>query len=657
MKSFLFSPRWLVGWCLFASGLVAVAQYPAGLLSLKDGSAVLLQDYAIAPLTSRTPDTFPYTNYPPPTNFSDQLSRINFLRVEPPAAPLASSRVFVCDLNRYLYTLNRSNQQFSVYIDFEATFPKFDNNPGFAGGLVTFQFDPGYATNGIFYTVHTENPNKGGSGDPANTNAVPPAGYTNTTVIAPPAGTVSRHGVLIEWKDTNVANGTFEGTARELLRVGFTGNIHPMGDLLFNPNAQPGDWDFGNLYISNGDGGAGETGTNDARHLFPQRLDVLNGKILRITPNVNLRPGDLLSSNGCYRIPTTGPSPNPFTATNSVFTNLAAARPEVFAYGFRNPHRISWDAATDTLIENDIGLHSWEEVNLIHRGTNYGYAEREGIEQLFVSLTGGGASGVTGSRLTPAIPFPTNTDFLTVTGLANAVTPAYPVASYSHREGNAISSGFVYRGRLMPQLRGKYVFGDIVNARLFYCDLAEMLAADDGVRTTQAAIHELQVVHDNPLDAPDLGPLPRRLWDAVAMTYTNRGGLPGAQRLPGGSSDYTTWTNDVEGVAYGKGRADIRLALDGDGELYLLSKSDGGIRKFAAALSPPLLQGSASNGVVQLQWTSVPGRTYRLQSKAALTDASWSDVPGDVVATGISSTTTNAPASARFYRVVESPSP
>ena len=197
----------------------------------------------------------------------------------------------------------------------------------------------------------------------------------------------------------------------------------------------------------------------------------------------------------------------------------------------------------------------------------------------------------------------------------------------------------------------------IVNARLFYCDLAEMLAADDGVRTTQAAIHELQVVHDNPLDAPDLGPLPRRLWDAVAMTYTNRGGLPGAQRLPGGSSDYTTWTNDVEGVAYGKGRADIRLAVDGDGELYVLSKSDGAIRKFAAALSPPLLQGSASNGVGQLQWTSVPGRTYRVQSKAALTDASWSDVPGDVVATGISSTATNVPANARFYRVVESPSP
>ena len=236
---------------------------------------------------------------------------------------------------------------------------------------------------------------------------------------------------------------------------------------------------------------------------------------------------------------------------------------------------------------------------------------------------------------------------------------ALPNRKRSTKPGSetAISSGFVYRGNLLPQLRGKYIFGDIVNARLFYCDLAEMIAADDGVRTSLATIHEIQVVHDSPIDSPDLGPTKQRLWDVVAVTYTNRGGLPGSQRLPGGSSDYTTWTNDIAGVAYGKGRADLRLAQDGAGELYVITKTDGVIRKIAAALSPPLLQVVASNGVATLSWSSVPGRTYRVQYKAALTDANWTDVAGDVTATGISSAKTNAPGDARFYRVVESPSP
>ncbi len=659
MNLFALSPRFVaVAWLLLGA-VAAFAQYPASPQLTKDGTAVLLEDWTLAPLSSRTPNTgYNYSNYPPTIDFTEQIGRVNFLRVEPTNAPLAGTRFFVCDMNRNLYTLDRTSGVFTAYIDFEATFPKFDNNPGFAGGLVTVLFHPGYASNGLFYTVHTENPNKGG-GEPINPNAVLPSGYTNTAVEVPPAGTVQRHGVLAEWHDTNIANATFEGTARELLRVGFTGTIHPMGDLAFNPRAQPGDWDFGNLYVANGDGGAGEA--NDARHSIPQNLKALVGKILRITPDVNLRPSDLLSSNGTYRIPLTGPTPNPFTATNPGFTNLAAARPEVFAYGFRNPHRLGWDAATDTLLVDDIGLNSWEEINIVHRGTNYGYAEREGIEQMIVS------SGLTGSQV--SVPFPTNSDFLVVTGLANAVAPSYPVANYSHRDGEAISSGFVYRGKLLPQLRGKYIFGDIPTARLFYCDFAELQAADDGVRTSVATIHELQAVFNSPFDAPDLGATNRRVYDIIAERYAARGGdpnvsstngvLPGRSDLVGGYSgaSFIQGQLDPEGVRYGGGRADIRLALDNEGELYLLSKSDGAIRKFAAALSPPVLQVAASNGVANLSWSSVPGRPYRVQYKSALTDVSWTDLVGDVTATGISSAKTNTPPDTRFYRVVESPSP
>jgi hypothetical protein len=69
-------------------------------------------------------------------------------------------------------------------------------------------------------------------------------GYTTTPVINPPAGTVIRHSILVEWTDTNINNLTFEGTAREILRLGFAITVHPIGDLLFNPTAYPGYDDY-----------------------------------------------------------------------------------------------------------------------------------------------------------------------------------------------------------------------------------------------------------------------------------------------------------------------------------------------------------------------------------------------------------------------------
>src|SRR5262245_43304170 len=336
----------LAAGCLGA--LVASAQYPitypASAQVSKDGAMVLLQNYASLPLSSRTTGS-----YPPPINFGEQLGRVNFLRSEPTNAPLWATRFFVNDLNRNFYILNRSNQTFTVYINFEEVFKRFDNDHGYAGGLVSFAFDPEYATNGIFYTVHTETNNPNLSPVPV-TNSLPGLntnGYTVTDVVNPPAGNVMRQSVLVEWHDTNINNTTFEGTAREILRVGFNGNIHPMGDLIFNPLAQPGDPDYRNLYISNGDGSSGET--PGSTHPIPQRLDALQGKILRITPDTALRPADELSSNERYRIPTNGLDPNPFA-----FLSLTNVKKEIYAYGFRNPHRLSWDPVSDKLLVNDI---------------------------------------------------------------------------------------------------------------------------------------------------------------------------------------------------------------------------------------------------------------------------------------------------------------
>jgi hypothetical protein len=351
-----------------------------------------------------------------------------------------------------------------------------------------------------------------------------------------------------------------------------------------------------------------------------------------------------LSINTRYRIPTTGVDPNPFATNNGVFTNLTGARKEIFAYGFRNCHRLMWDALSDKLIEDDIGLHSWEEVNIIHKGTNYGYAEREGTEQLFVTSTS--INGKTGSQVTSNFPA---LDLLTVTGLVAQVTPTYPVANYSHRDGDAISSGFVYRGKLMPQLYGKYIFGDISTGRIFYSDLAEMIATDDNIRTNPAAVHEIQVVFDSPYDATNY-PVQRRMFDIVSEEFHQRGGS-NTIVLPGGAT--VTAGNDPDGIAYGGGRADIRFALGDDGEIYVLSKSDGMIRKMTSVLSPPVLQTSAfSGGTFNLTWPVIPNRTYRVQFKNSLAGSSWTDLTGDIVTTNLTFTLTNSPASnAMFYRV------
>ena len=79
------------------------------------------------------------------------------------------------------------------------------------------------------------------------------------------------------------------------------------------------------------------------------------------------------------------------------------------------------------------------------------------------------------------------------------VTPLYPSAVYSHQEGDSIGSGFVYRGKLMPQMRGKYIFHDRTTGRIFYSDLSEMLAAR-GCAITLAAIHEIQIMYKSPYD-------------------------------------------------------------------------------------------------------------------------------------------------------------
>jgi hypothetical protein len=545
----------------------AVSQeYPSGVQITKDETAVLVQDYASLPVSASRKEA---GSYPPPIDYSTQLARATSLHSEPASASLADKRFFVVDQNGILYILDKGTRKFTPYIDLGRIYPRFISEPPFGMGFISLAFDPNYARNGKFYTVHTEKVSMSGSRQPDNIGflGLDLTGFKTTEAINPPAGDVGFECIVTEWTDTNINNATFEGSSREVLRSGSNFTIHPMGDLIFNPLARPGSPDYGNLYIGIGDGMSGER--PGATHNLPQRLDALVGKIIRITPDLTLRPQDMLSSNGRYRIPSTGPDPNPFVA-------VATARPEIYAYGFRNPHRLSWDTKTNTLIAAEIGAGSWEEVDIVTKGSNYGWAEREGPEQFFVD---GPNHGKTGGRANPPLPFPTN-DRLTVEGLPAPVQPLYPAIFYSHEDGNAVRSGYVYRGNLMPQLRGKYVFTDILNGRLFYADFNAMLAAR-GAHGRSARFHEIQVVYK----ATDASgpPVKRAMSDIVAEAWRAKGGKPSpGKQLP---DPYN------EGARYG-GRTDVRLALGGDDELYLLCKTDGWVRKLVAVTIPPPASGT-----------------------------------------------------------------
>jgi len=483
------------------------------------------------------------------------LARINSLREEPGA----TGRFFVNDLNGPLYILDKATKKLTVYLDFNGRdgragiFHKLSFDTGYAGGLVSVQFDPDYARNGRFYTVHIEDPSLAGSNAPDNTG-VPGlrlAGYTTTAPIAPP-GPTQREGVLIEWTDSNRANATFEGTAREILRVALNTRIHPLGALSFDPTARRGDPDWRVLYVGCGDGGAGESRL--AMRANPQRLDSLVGKILRIVPDLSEQVAtSTVSDNGRYRIPNDNP-----------FAGMRGARKEIWALGLRNPHRLTWavdpaSPANKRLIANSIGLHTWETVNIIHKGANYGYSLREGTELLRPDNT--------------TAPLPEVDRIPVQIGdepTADLVTPTYPVIEYGHVAGggDAVGSGFLYEGRRIPALRGKYVFTDISTGRVLYADYKEMLAADDGNPKTLAAIHEMKLLWKD----PDAGAAAaRQLFDSMfsiaKAAYRARGGRTGV--LPG------------RALVSGEGRADAHVAVDGSGELFIFTKTDGMLRMVA----------------------------------------------------------------------------
>lgn len=354
---------------------------------------------------------------------STRITKLNFLP--------NTDKLFVVDLRGKLYNLQGNKPV--VYLDMAAENPNFIHKPGLATGFGSFAFHPDFAENGLLYTSHTE----------------PPA-TARADFEYPDSIKVTLQWVLSEWKTSQPGSLPFQGKSRELLRVNMVTGIHGMQELTFNPLAKPGDDDYGNLYIGIGDGGSAESGFPFICH----DLSRIWGTVLRINPN------GTNSNNGNYGIPKT----NPFANSDDSTVNK-----EIYAFGFRNPHRITWDQKGRMLVAN-IGHHMVESLYIVAPGVDCGWPIREGT---FV---------IDPSQNMYNIYPPAESD--------GEFQITYPVAQYDHDEGNAIAGGFEYTGNDLAGLKGKYVFGDIVKGRLFYVNI------DDLKVGSQAQIHEWQVTLD-----------------------------------------------------------------------------------------------------------------------------------------------------------------
>lgn len=266
-------------------------------------------------------------------------------------------------------------------------------------------------------------------------------GSTFTTATPPPSGLAHDHqSVVREWSalpgDPTQADPT---SGRELMRIDQPQFNHNGGALAFGPD--------GMMYVSLGDGGGADD--QDGEPFFggtvwghgvggaAQNMDVVHGKVLRIDPLGNN------AANGQYGVPADNPNVG------------SAGVDEIWASGFRNPFRMSFDSATGDLYVADVGQNKVEEIDVVTRGGNYGWGLMEGSFKFE----------------------PNGTDPGYITDDLSGLPPGLllPIGEYDHDEGIAVVGGFVYHGSALPDLVGKYVFGDFSRdfgptGRLFVMD-------------------------------------------------------------------------------------------------------------------------------------------------------------------------------------------
>jgi glucose/arabinose dehydrogenase len=358
-------------------------------------------------------------------------------------APGDPSRMFVLEQNGLMRVVQNGVLQPGAALNIQSRVspPLNPANANDERGLLGVAFHPGYSDPASpgFRTLYTYNSEALGTG---------------ATYAAPNGAVQNFKNVINEWKmSATDPNSVDPSSRREVMSFGKNAGNHNGGTIAFGPD--------GYMYLGLGDGGnANDVGPS---HLEPggnaQNLSTPLGKMLRIDP---VNPGltgasaDPVSTNGQYRVPAS----NPFKAPGQV--------PEIFASGFRNPYRFSFDTLNGQLIVADVGQNSVEEIDRVTIGGNYGWGIKEG-DFLFNRTTGpGGAAGTVGAR-SPGVP----------AGLIDPISGPLGTLQYGHTDGISITGGFVYRGTAIPELFGKYVFGDLalrnapvrVDGRLFYADL------------------------------------------------------------------------------------------------------------------------------------------------------------------------------------------
>ena len=308
------------------------------------------------------------------------------------ASPPGDNRLFIADLEGYIYVIpDLANPVPEVFLDIT---DRVQRQPGSEEGLLGLAFHPNYASNGYFYVFYTRK------------NA-------SSTVVHD--DTISRFSVSTG--DPDVANSASEAILIQQPGDQW-GSNHNGGDVKFGPD--------GYLYISLGDGGNwfNAQKIDDDFYAAMLRIDV-DGKPGNLTPNAHS------SSVGTYWIP----ADNPYvgaTTFNGVSVTPTNVRTEFFAVGLRNPWRFSIDALTGQIILGDVGEETWEEVNVITSGSNYGWPYRDGPDA--------------GPATPPAA--------------ASGVTYTDPVNAYGRPPAGGLSviGGIVYRGTRLPELNGRSFF-------------------------------------------------------------------------------------------------------------------------------------------------------------------------------------------------------
>ena len=290
-------------------------------------------------------------------------------------APGDSTRWFVAEKSGLIrvFANNPSSSSASIFFDISAIV-----DPSGEGGLLGFAFHPDFPTT--------------------------PEVFVSYTRGAPFRSHVSRF--------YSTDNGqTLSPLVEEILIINpQPASNHNGGDIHFGPD--------GLLYVGFGDGGGGGDPNENGQNTM-----TLHSAILRID----------IDGAAPYEIPTG----NPFGTNAPCVQGVGAAGcPEIFAWGFRNPWRFSFDSATGRLWAGDVGQNAWEEIDLVEAGDNYGWNDREGAHC-----------------------------FDPASGCADSFRE--PHAEYDHSLGSSVTGGFVYRGADVPDLVGWYVFGDFVSGRIF----------------------------------------------------------------------------------------------------------------------------------------------------------------------------------------------